>query len=157
MLAINIPGYADLQLSHLVLDYNGTLAIDGQLIEGVKEQLNTLATPLQIHVITANTFGNVQAAVTDIDCHLAILSPDHSQDVAKLEYIEHLDSTTTVCIGNGRNDKLMLKSAALGIAVIQAEGAAVETMMAGDVVTTNILDALNLLIHPKRLVASLRS
>ena len=157
MITINIPGYNELQLNHLVLDYNGTLAVDGQLIDGVAERLQALSDSLQIHVITADTFGSAQAALEKVNCKLAILSPNHSQDIAKLEYIEHLDSTATVTIGNGRNDHLMLKSAALGIAVIQAEGAAVETLTAADVVTHNILTALDLLSHPKRLIATLRS
>ena len=157
MFTINIPGYDELQLNHLVLDYNGTLAVDGQLIDGVAERLQALSNDLQIHVVTADTFGNVKTALEKVDCKLAILSPDHSQDIAKLEYIEHLDSTATVTIGNGRNDQLMLKSAALGIAVIQAEGVAVETLTAADVVTSDILAALDLLCHPKRLIATLRS
>lgn len=157
MLTINIPGYDDLQLNHLVLDYNGTLAVDGQLIDGAVERLQTLSNNLQIHVVTADTFGSVETALEGADCKLAILSPDHSQDIAKLEYIEHLDSTATVTIGNGRNDHLMLKSAALGIAVIQAEGASIETLTAADVVTNNILDALDLLSNPQRLIATMRS
>lgn len=157
MLTINIPGYDNLQLEHLVLDYNGTLAVDGQLIDGVAERLQALSGSLQIHVVTADTFGGVETAIEGINCKLAVLSPKQSQDIAKLEYIEHLDSTATVTIGNGRNDHLMLKSSALGIAVIQAEGTAIETLIAADVVTGDILAALDLLSHPKRLIATLRS
>ncbi len=157
MLTINIPGYDELQLNHLVLDYNGTLAVDGQLIDGVAERLQTLSKNLQIHVVTADTFGGVKTALEGVNCKLAILSSSQGQDIAKLEYIEQLDSTTTVAIGNGRNDHLMLKSVALGIVVIQTEGAAIETLTAANVVTTDILAALDLLSHPKRLIATLRS
>ena len=157
MLTINIPGYDELKLNHLVLDFNGTLATDGKLIDGVAERLQTLSGNLQIHLVTADTFGSVKMEVEGIDCKLAILSSNQSQDIAKLEYIEQLDSTATVAIGNGRNDHLMLKSAALGIAVIQTEGAAVETVTAADIVTGDILAALDLLNHPNRLIATLRS
>jgi soluble P-type ATPase len=51
----------------------------------------------------------------------------------------------------------MLSAAALGIAIIQREGSAAETVASADVVSTNILDALELLHNPKRLVATLRS
>jgi soluble P-type ATPase len=51
----------------------------------------------------------------------------------------------------------MVKEAALGIAVIEKEGAAVETLLAADIVCGNILDALELLLNPKRLIATLRS
>ncbi len=37
MIEINIPGFHHLQLIHLVLDYKGTLAIDGHLIPHVAE------------------------------------------------------------------------------------------------------------------------
>jgi soluble P-type ATPase len=62
-----------------------------------------------------------------------------------------------VSIGNGRNDQLMLKASALGIAVILAEGIAAETLLASDVVCTSIIDALDLLRNPLRLTATLRS
>lgn len=56
MLTIDIPGGQTLQLSHLALDFNGTIAIDGEVIAGVPERLIKLAGLLQIHVITADTF-----------------------------------------------------------------------------------------------------
>lgn len=36
MLIIEIPGRELLTLSHLVLDYNGTIAEDGEIIEGIR-------------------------------------------------------------------------------------------------------------------------
>ena len=68
-----------------------------------------------------------------------------------------LGADATVAVGNGRNDRLMLKEAALGISVILEEGAAVETVMSGDVVCRSVLDAFDLLLNPLRLVATLRS
>lgn len=156
MIEISIPGYKKLQLKHLVLDYNGTLACDGHLLEGVKDALEKLADKLKIHVLTADTFGKAQAGLKGVDCKLSILPVDH-QDVGKLEYVKKLNSEFAVCIGNGRNDCLMLKEAALGIAVILAEGAALETLTAANVVCTSIVSALELLANPLRLTATLRS
>ena len=34
MITVNIPGYRKIELEHLVLDHNGTLACDGKLLEG---------------------------------------------------------------------------------------------------------------------------
>ena len=68
-----------------------------------------------------------------------------------------LNPQRVVAIGNGRNDRLMLEAAGLGIALIQAEGAASETLRRADVVCTSILDALGLLRDPRRLIATLRS
>lgn len=156
MIQIAIPGHKDLHLEHLVLDYNGTLAVDGQLIGGAAERLTTLAEQVQIHVLTADTFGQVKSAVTDIPCRVSVLPPGQQAE-GKLAYVQQLGVERVVCIGNGRNDRLMLAAAALGIAVIQAEGIAVHTMAAADVVAIDILTALDLLVNPLRLVATLRS
>jgi len=156
MIDIDIPGHKRLRLSHLVLDYNGTLACDGNLAEGVAERLTALAADLEIHVITADTFGKAKAGLAGLPCRLSIL-PASDQAAAKLEYVEQLGADAVVSMGNGRNDRLMLEAAALGVAVLFAEGAAVETVQAADVVTPGILPALDLLSHPRRLVATLRS
>lgn len=155
MIEVNIPGYRKFQLEHLVLDYNGTIAFDGALIDGVKECLAELSQMLTVHVITADTFSSVKQALEDIDCKLAVIPLDH-QDMAKLEYVKTLGREQTVSMGNGVNDRLMLKASALGVAVIQREGAASETLASADVVCTDILSALSLLIQPLRLTATLR-
>lgn len=59
-------------------------------------------------------------------------------------------------IGNGANDAKMLETAALGIAVLGPEGLAVETLHAANVVVPHINDALDLLLKPVRLIATLR-
>lgn len=156
MIEVAIPGYKTLQFNYLVLDYNGTLAVDGALLPGVKEALKGLAQKLEIHVLTADTFGKARSSVEDIPCELSILPVDN-QDTGKLEYVKRLGAKHTVCIGNGRNDRLMLNEAALGIAVILKEGAAMETLIAANVVCTSILSALELLTNTLRLTATLRS
>ena len=155
MIDIEVPGNKKLQLEHLVLDYNGTIAFDGAMIDGVKESLAELSQMLTVHVITADTFGSVKKALEDIDCNLALIPLDH-QDVAKLEYVNNLGCEKTVSMGNGVNDRLMLKASALGVAVIQGEGAAFETLASADVVCTDIQSALSLLNNPLRLIATLR-
>ncbi len=156
MIEIKIPGHKILELEHLVLDYNGTIAFDGALIDGVKERLAELSQMLTVHVITADTFGSVKKAIEGIDCKLALIPLDH-QDVAKLEYVNNLGREQTVGLGNGKNDRLMLKASTLSIAVIQGEGAAFETLASADVVCTDIQSALSLLSNPLRLIATLRS
>jgi len=156
MLEVAIPGYKALQLAHLVLDYNGTLACDGKLLRGVKQSLEILAQQLQIHVVTADTFGKARPELDGFPCECVVL-PIDNQDAAKLAYIKGLGCENVVCIGNGRNDRLMLKEAAIGIAVLQKEGAASQTVLAADVVCPDILAALQLLTNPLRLTATLRS
>ena len=153
---ISIPGYGELDLKYLVMDYNGTLALDGRLIKGVREALTQLSQHLTLHVLTADTFGKAKSGLEGIECTLNIL-PEKDQQAGKLEYVQTLGAENTVSIGNGRNDQLMLNSSALGIAVILEEGASAETLQAADIVCTSIGSALNLLSNPLRLVATLRS
>lgn len=156
MIEIKIPGFRELRLRHLVLDYNGTLAQDGQLLPGVGDILRELAPDLQIHVITADTFGLAASQLAGLPVKLTI-TPVESQADAKLAFVTGLGLDGVVAIGNGRNDRKMLQAAPLGIALIQKEGGSTETLAAADVASANILDALDLLRNPKRLIATLRS
>lgn len=156
MIEVDVPGFKTLKLDHLVLDYNGTLAVDGRLIDGVDSALNQLSTSIDVHVITADTFGKAAAALERVACRLSIL-PQAGQEEEKLAYVRALGPDQTVCMGNGRNDRLMLKAAALGVAVMLDEGIAVETLLAADIVASGVLPALALLSNPLRMVATLRS
>ena len=155
MIEIDIPGYRIFQLHNLVLDVNGTLAKDGQLIEGVKELLADIGKQLEIHMITADTHGRQE--VVDRELKLtAVRIPVQDQAAAKLRYIEGLGEDSAVAVGNGANDALMLERAALGIAVIGPEGAAGKAIQKSDIVATDIRFALELLLYPNRLIATLR-
>ena len=156
MSSIDIPGYQKLEIEHLVLDYNGTIALDGSLIAGVADLFELLAQSVTIHVVTADTFGKAGQQLANLPCRLTILAGE-DQARAKLKYVRELGSEKTVCFGNGRNDRMMVKEAILGIVMIQGEGAAVESMLNADIICRDILDALSLFTHPKRLVATLRS
>ena len=156
MLKYKIPGYKTIEIEHLVLDFNGTLAVDGRLVDGVRGCLEVLSRGMAIHVITADTFGKVASEMENIPCKVSIL-PLENQDTAKLDYVKQLGADQTACIGNGRNDRLMLEASALGIAVILEEGVASQTLFAADVVSKNIVSALELLMNPLRLTATLRS
>jgi soluble P-type ATPase len=89
-------------------------------------------------------------------CSLHLLN-ELDQDRQKMEYVNSLGSDFTVCIGNGRNDCLMLKEACLGIAVVLGEGAFSKALFEADVICTSIVAALELLLFPKRLQATLRN
>ncbi len=155
MIKISIPEKGTLRLEHLVLDYNGTLATDGSLITGVEESLNSLADKLAIYVITADTFGKAAERLKAVNCQLTILS-NKNQQQQKAGFVKKLGEQHTVAIGNGLNDALMLKEATLGLAVIQQEGAAVKTVQSADIAFTSIIDALDILLNPIRLIATLR-
>lgn len=156
MIHVDIPGWGPVALAHLVLDYNGTLAVDGALRDGVAERLTRLADDLTVHVLTADTFGKVRQGMRHVPCTVTIL-PVERQDQGKLDYVRRLGPEATCAMGNGRNDRRMLEAAALGVAVVLAEGAATASLTAADVVCGSIGDALDLLSHPLRLTATLRT
>jgi soluble P-type ATPase len=155
MIEATVPGESALCLEHLVLDFNGTLAVDGVLIDGVAERLVRLAGNLRIHVLTGDTYGTAAAALAGLPCSAHLLGST-AQAAAKRDHVQRLGPDAVACVGNGRNDQLMMARAALAIAVLQAEGAYAPTLMAARVVVPNVLDALDLLLHPQRLAATLR-
>jgi P-type E1-E2 ATPase len=155
VIKIDVPGFGLLQLEHLVLDFNGTLAVDGGLLPGVAQRLGALGSKLSIHVLTADTHGTAARSLEGLPCLLAVVPPS-GQAEAKRRFVEALGAERVVAIGNGRNDRLMLKAARVGIAVLQREGVAAEALATAAVVVPAIEDALDLLAYPLRLVASLR-
>lgn len=157
MIQLQIPGVKnELHLEHLVVDFNGTLAIEGKLIPGVKELLTNIAQKLQVHVVTGDTFGTAVEQLKDIPCKVKVVEDTH-QDFQKGKYVADLGSDSVVSIGNGNNDRTMLQLSAIGITVIQSEGAASSSITAGNLVCLSIKDAILLLEHPKQLVATLKS
>jgi len=155
MLCFDVPGRPSLTLEHLVLDYNGTLALDGSLLPGVEPVLKDLSGQLSVHVLTADTFGRSAAELQGLPLTLSIVPPG-KQDQHKKNYVEVLGAGRCLCIGNGRNDCLMLECAAVGIVVVQQECAAVAAVRCADIVAPDILSALGLLQNPLRLTATLR-
>ena len=57
MIELNIPGRGLMQLQHLVCDVNGTLAVDGQLPDGLGRAITALRDRLTVHLLTADTHG----------------------------------------------------------------------------------------------------
>lgn len=157
MMELSIPGFKEthLRLHDIILDFNGTLAVDGKLISGVKKRLIHLSRMLAIHVVTGNSFGTAEQELKGIPCKVMLLSPEH-QAKEKHDYLMCLNPSSVVSIGNGRNDRLLLKGSAISIAVVQEEGAATETLKYADLVCTSIISALDLITNPTRLTASLR-
>jgi P-type E1-E2 ATPase len=155
MLIVDVPGRGQIQFSHLVLDLNGTLAVDGRVPDAVARRLRALSERLHVQVVTADTFGTA-ARLEGLGTQVHVLPPgDHVE--AKAVFVRTLGAATTAAIGNGSNDALMLREAGLGIAVVGREGAAGAAVRAADIVVTRIEDALDLLLTPTRLIATLRT
>jgi P-type E1-E2 ATPase len=151
----DIPGFGQLRLEHVALDVNGTLAVEGVLVEGVEARLRELTGKLTVHLLSGDTYGRTDEVAATLGVQATIVSgPDEAG--AKRARVRELGSSTVAAIGNGANDAGMLEEAAVGIAVVGAEGAAGNTLRVADLVVTSPLDALDLLLRPARLVAGLR-
>jgi P-type E1-E2 ATPase len=156
MIDIDIPGFRRLTLDLLVCDYNGTLARDGRLLDEVRARIAQIARKLRVQIVTGDTFGTAREELRGLPADVVILPAD-GQAEAKLELIKRHGARTVAAVGNGRNDRLMLAEAALGIGVIGDEGIATEALVASDVTVRHITDAFDLLIKQQRLIASLRA
>ncbi len=155
MLEIDIPGFGALKLAHLVCDFTGSLSVDGHLLPGVDELFEELSTLLTIHVVTADTFGRVQAELSESPCVVTVLT-GQNLDTQKEQYVQNLNAELVVAIGNGANDRRMLNVSRLSIAVIESEGCAVDAVLNAKILARSIQEALSLLLNPQRIIATLR-
>jgi len=155
MLEVDIPGFGPVRLEHLVSDFTGTLSVGGALLPGVEEGLNRIAGFMKAQILTADTFGVAREALKGVNCTIRILTGD-SHDVQKEAHVNELGALNVVALGNGNNDRRMLKAARVGIAVSEGEGCAVDAIRSADIHVNGAMDALNLLLNPKRLKATLR-
>lgn len=156
MFELDIPGFGQVHLEHLVSDFTGTLSVDGRLLPGVREKLNRISEFLKIQILTADTFGMAKAELKGIKCDIHVLTGDN-HDVQKERYITILGAQSVIAFGNGNNDRLMLKTAKIGVAVCLNEGCAADALKAADILVSSIVDGLDLLLEPKRMKATLRS
>ena len=155
MIEVNIPGLGALRLDQLVCDVNGTLAVDGKLLDGIAEKLNNLRDRLTVHLVTADTHGRQHEIDQKLNLTAVRLRPGGEAE-QKAAYVYNLGADRVIAIGQGANDALMLRAAALGICIFSQEGTAVATLQAADLVTANIYAALDLIDNPTRIVATLR-
>ncbi len=157
MLQIRVPGANDLLLAHLVCDVNGTLARDGHMGQPVRERLLQVADHLQVHLVSADTHGTLAALAAELqEAGSQIQMARVITGADKVAYVQKLGPESVVAIGNGVNDVGMFGLARLSIAVCGAEGLAVATIGAATLVVSGPEVALDLLLHPTRLTATLR-
>ncbi len=155
MIELTIPGRGSLHIEYLVMDVNGTLAVDGMLMDGVSKRIGALRDRLEIHLLTADTHG--RQAIIDQQLNLdAVRIRGGREAEQKAEYVRRLGADRVAAIGQGANDALMLRESVLGICIMSVEGLATETLSAATLLMPDILSALDLFEKPLRLIASLR-
>jgi P-type E1-E2 ATPase len=138
--------------TRLVLDFTGTLSLDGTLLAGVADRLRSLADQLELVVLTADTFGTAAAELEGLPLEVCLIR--NGKEKARL--VSAMEPAEVIAVGNGTNDVPMVELAGLGIAVLGPEGASAPLLSAADVVTGSIQDALDLIRNPLRLKATLR-
>ncbi len=155
MFNLEIPGYGKLEIKNLVLDYNGTIAKDGKLLDGLKELIDKLAQVVDIYVLTADTYGSVEKEMAGMPVKIKVIKGENEL-VEKRDFIIEIGSQESMGIGNGYNDQLMFQEVKVSVAVIGSEGCATILFNIANLVVKDVYDALGLLLNPTRLRASLR-
>jgi soluble P-type ATPase len=155
VIRLEIPGSGFLELEHFVTDFSGTLSEDGALLPEIKDKLNELSGKLKIHVLTSDTFGRAKKELEGVSCTLHVLE-GKGHTIQKEKYVINLGADKVVAFGNGNNDALMLRAARLGIAVCLREGCSRKAIEASQILVKLPTDAIDLLLSPKRLIATLR-
>ena len=155
MIEIEVPGRGVYRLKYLVLDVNGTIAVDGRLVDGVARRVAALRDSVEVHMLTADTRGRQQVIDAQLGMQAARITPQ-DEAAQKASFVRELGSEGVCAVGNGANDAAMLRAAKLAVAVLGEEGLALETLNAADVVVPHVNVALDLLLNPLRLVATLR-
>ena len=152
MIRIDIPKRGIIELQHAVFDVNGTLAVDGIPIQGVVDRLQVLAKQLSLHALTAGTHGNIAELERTLGFPLHLIATGEE----KLRFVEQLGPAGVIAFGNGSNDVAMLRVAAIGVAILAGEGVAIDALQGADVLALGPVDAIELVLKPKRLIATLR-
>lgn len=152
---IDIPGYKILEIDYVVMDFNGTIAVDGLLTATVKQRLIRLAELYHLFVITSDTQGTAARELEGLPITLKVFNHPNAGESKRL-VVDELGGKRCACIGNGNNDRLMFQAAALSIAVLEAEGLYAPLVMEADLLVKSSEDALDLLMDAKRLISGLR-
>jgi P-type E1-E2 ATPase len=156
MLTYTIPGREALEIHHLVLDFNGTFALDGVMLPNVAERLRKLAESVTIHVISGDTNGSVRRECEGLPVSMTVLGKD-DQAQQKQDFVRRLTPQGVAAVGNGANDAGMFEAAGLAIAVIGGEGCCTAALLQSDIVVRDALDAFDLLLRTNRIVGTLRT
>jgi len=155
MIQISIPGQRDLMIENVVFDFNGTLATDGILDQAVKDRLLQLKGSVNVFILTSDTYGTVADEFNGFCAQVKVLKGDNVS-AEKRKFVYRYGAENTICIGNGNNDIGMFQICALSILIIGDEGCSVKALMVADIAVKSIVDALDMLINPQRIMATLR-
>lgn len=156
MLIYDIPGRGNIEIENVIFDYNGTIAVNGEILEGVKSLLLELKKYVNIYILTADTYGTVEKECNGIDVKV-LTFPQKNAGKSKRDIVEKIGGEKTLCVGNGFNDILMFKEAILSIIVIEGEGASGKLFIHADIVARSILEVIEIILNKNKMKATLRN
>jgi soluble P-type ATPase len=149
MIPIERPGLDPLEIESVLLDFDGTLAIDRRVHPKAKDKINLLSKRTNIYVLTTQKKELIEERLRKVKAEIIYLAEGDSSR-RKLDLLRQLGPSRCVAIGNGMDDAAMIQGAAIGICVIGKEGSSGEAMKNADLVFADILDALDFLLKPLR-------
>jgi soluble P-type ATPase len=154
MISIQRPGMESLELHFVLIDFEGTLAMDGRIHPKAKDKVNLLSKRVTVYILTKSSKEKVEETLKKMKAEILYMTEgDSSQQ--KLDVLQRLGPHQTAVIGNGFDDVQIMEQAGLGMCVIGKEGSSAEAMAKADLVVTNVLDALDFLLKPLRQKATL--
>lgn len=157
-IAVDIPGFGRRVIHTVVSDYTGTLSYQGKLTRGAKPLLRRLRTLVDLRIITADTYGTARQQLRGIAVPYMLRSK--RQDLEKRAFVKRFDLKSVAALGNGNNDRCLLKVVAeaggLAIAVDNGEGCALDALLQAHIFIFGASNALALLLNPMGLKATLR-
>jgi len=154
MITLERPGQDPLGIEYILIDFEGTLAMDRRVDPKAKDKMNLLSRRTKIYVLTQEQDQVAEEMLKKVAAEVVHLKEGESSQ-GKLNLLNELGPQRTVAIGNGLDDVAMVEKAGLGICVISREGTASEMVEKADLVVANILDALDFLLKPLRQKATL--
>ncbi len=125
---LSIPGRGTYDIQHVVFDLNGTLAVDGELVDGVLRRLVELKVTAHLVVVTADAYGEAARLGDRLGLEIVVVQPGDEAE-QKAEHVRRLGVERCIAVGNGANDVLMLRESAIGVCVMGPEGASVATCL----------------------------
>ncbi len=155
MISVPIPGWGELAIEYVMVDFNGTMALDGKLKKEVNEVIDKISRYVKVFVLTADAYDSVDSELSASAVTFIKVNKNMSGE-EKAKIVRELGPEKIVAIGNGANDAAMVKEAALGIAVVGEEGCSTALIKEADLVVSDVVKAFGLIAHPERLVATLR-
>lgn len=155
MIKVEIPGRSGFELKYAVFDFNGTMATNGILDERCIEKLKLLSEKLEIYILSSDTYGSVRKQCESLPVKVRVMS-ENNGSIDKMNFVNDLGNENVVCIGNGSNDSKMFEVSKFSITILGDEGCSIKALNNSDVLVKNIIDCLDMLLNPNRIIATLR-